>query len=153
MSESHPSHRSKYLWEVKSLSWFRVGDLVKERVLFFQSMWRFLDRSQGIPRMICLRPRLTTISSRSSELCGSIMRVHAFHRMVCCRLGVPSTLKAPMGWGSLFRGKFARDKSPRLMKFPVAPESTRAEVSMVWVPMSCLIGKRRVRSLEGATST
>ena len=94
-----------------------------------------------------------TISSRSLELYGNTMRVWAFQRMVPCRLGVLSTLKAPMGWGSLFRGKLARDKSPRSMTFPIAPESTRAEVSTVWVPTSSLTGKRRVRSLEGATST
>ena len=58
-----------------------------------------------------------------------------------------------MGWGSLFRGKLARDSSPRSMKFPVALESTRAVVSMVWVPTSSLIGKRSVRSLGEATST
>ena len=103
--------------------------------------------------MICLRPRLMTISSKSSELCGSTMQVQAFQRMVPHQLGVPSTLKAPMGWGSFFKGKLARDKSPRLMKFPVAPESTRAQVLTVWVPTSSVIGNRRVRSLEGATST
>ena len=130
-----------------------VGDLGKERVLRFQSMWQFLDLSQGIPRIICLRPRLMTIRSRLSELWGNIMQVWAFQRIVPHRLGVPSTLKAPMGWGSLFRGKLARDKSLRLMKFLVTPESMRAEVSTIWVPTSSLIGKRRVRSLEGATST
>ena len=153
MSESHPSQQSKYRWEVKSSSPFGVGNLGKERVLFFQSMQGFLDLNQGIPRIICLHPRLTTISSKSSELCGSTMQVQAFQRMVPRWLGVPSTLKAPMGWGSLFKGKLARDKSPRLMKFPVAPESTRAEVLMVWVPTSSVIGKQRVRSLEVATST
>ena len=153
MSESHPSHWSKYRWEVKLLSLLGVDDPGKERVLFFQSMWGFLDRSHGIPRMICQRPRLMTIRSRSSELCGSIRQVRAFQRIVPLWLGVLSTLKAPMGWGSLFRGKLARDKSPRSIKFPVAPESTRAEVSTVWIPTSSLIGKRRVRSLEGATST
>ena len=125
----------------------------KERVLFFQSMQGFLDLNQGIPRMICLRPRLMTISSKSSEQCGSTMRVRAFQRMVSRRLGVPSTLKVPMGWGSLFKGKLARDNSPRSIKFPVAPESMRAEVSTVWIPTSSLMGKQRVHSLEGATST
>ena len=90
-----------------------------------------MDRNQGIPRMICFHPRLMTIRSRSSEPCGSTMRVQAFQRIVPLRLGVPSTLKAPMGCGSLFRGKLARNNSPRSMKFPVAPESTRADVSTV----------------------
>ena len=90
-----------------------------------------MDRSHGTPRMICFRPRLTTIRSRLSDLCGNTIRVRAFQRIVPCRLGVPSTLKAPMGWGSLFKGKLARDSSPRSIKFLVAPESMRAEVSTV----------------------
>ena len=153
MSESHLSHRSKYRWEVKLLSLFGVWDLGKERLLLFQSMWGFLDFNQGIPRMICFCPRLTTIRSKLPEPCGSTMQVRAFQRIVPRRLGVPSTLKAPIGWESLFRGKLARDSSPRLMKFPVAPKSTRAVVSTVWIPTSSLIGKRRVRSLGEATST
>ena len=94
----------------------------------------FFDLNQGIPRMICLRPRLMTISSKSSELCGSTMRVQAFQRMVPRRLGVPSTLKAPIGWGSLFKGKLARDKSPRLMKFPVVgiEDMERIMVASCW---------------------
>ena len=62
-------------------------------------------------------------------------------------------LKAPMGCGSLFTGKLVRDKRLRSMKFLVAPESTRVVVSTIWVPTSSLTGKRRVHSLEGATST
>ena len=127
--------------------------LGKERVLLFQSMRGFMDLSHGIPRMICFCPRLTTIRSRLSDPCGNTMRVWAFQRIVPCRLGVPSTLKVPIGWGSLFRGKLVRDNSPRSMKFPVAPESMRAEVSTIWVPTSSLMGKWRVHSLGGATST
>ena len=153
MSESHPSQQSRYHWVVESLSSSRVESLGKKRVLVFQSMRGFMDRNHGIPKMICFRPRLTTIRSRLSDLCGNTMRVRAFQRMVPRRLGVPSMLKAPMGWGSFFRGKLARDNSLRSIKFLVAPESMRAEVSTVWVPMSSLMGKRRVRSLEGATST
>ena len=116
-------------------------------------MCGFLDFNQSIPRMICFHPKLTTIRSRLSEPCGNTMRVHAFQRIVPRRLGVPSTLKAPIGWGSFFRGKLARDSSPRLMKFPVAPESTRVVVLTVWVPTSSLMGKQRVHSLGEATST
>ena len=153
MSESHLSHRSKYHWEVKSSLLFRIGNLGKERVLLFQLMWGFRDFSQGIPRIICLHPRLTTIRSKLSEPCGNTMRVWAFQRIVPYWLGVLSTLKAPIGWGSLFRGKLARDSSPRSMKFPVAPESTRVVVLMVWVPTSSLMGKQSVCSLGEATST
>ena len=153
MSESHPSHRSRYCWEVKSLSLFGVRDLGKERVLLFQSMRGFLDFIQGIPKIICLCPRLTTMSSKSLEPCGKTMRVWAFQRIVPCQLGVPSMLKALIGCGNFFRGKLASESSLRSMKFLVAPESTRAVVSMVWVPTSSLMGKRRVCSLGEATST
>ena len=77
----------------------------------------------------------------------------AFQRIVPHRLAVPSMLKAQIGWESFFSGKFARDKSPRSMKFPVAPESMRAVVLTVCCPMSSLTGKWRVRSLGEATST
>ena len=153
MSESHLSHRSQYNWEVKSSSLFGVRNLGKEKVLLFQSMWGFRDFSQGIPRIIYLCSRLTTIRSRSSEPCGNTMQVWAFQRIVPHRLGVLSTLKAPIGWGSLFRGKLVRDSSPRSMKFPVALESMRVVVLMVWVPTSSLIGKQSVHSLGEATST
>ena len=71
------------------------------------------------------------MSSRSLDTCGKTMRVQAFQRIVPHRLGVLSTLKAPMGCGNLFRGKLARESSPRSMKVLVAPESTRAVVLTV----------------------
>ena len=123
------------------LSLFGVRDLGKERVLLFQSMQGFLDFSQGISKIICLHPRLTTMRSKLSEPCGKTMRVWAFQRIVPHRLGVPSTLKAPIGCGNFFRGKLVSESSLRSMKFPVALESTRAVVSTVWVPTSILMGK------------
>ena len=45
------------------------------------------------------------------------------------------------------------DRRPRLIKFPVAPESIKAVVSMVCFPMSNLTGNQRVLSLSEATST
>ena len=62
-------------------------------------------------------------------------------------------LKACTGWDILFRGKFARDRRPRSIKFPVAPESINVVVSTICFLMSNLIGKRRVFSLSEATST
>ena len=93
------------------------------------------------------------MSSKSSEPCGKTMRVWAFQRIVPHRLGVPSTLKAPIGRGNFFREKLASESSPRSMKFPVAPESTKAVVLTVWIPTSSLMGKQSVRSLGEATST
>ena len=39
------------------------------------------------------------------------------------------------------------------MKFPVAPQSMRAVVSMICVPVANLIGRQIVRSLGKATNT
>ena len=81
------------------------------------------------------------------------MRVDAFHIIVPHLLREPSMLKVRMGWDILFRGMFVRDRSPRSIKFPVAPELIKVVVSMVCFPMSSLTGKRRVLSLSEATST
>jgi hypothetical protein len=58
-----------------------------------------------------------------------------------------------MGLGSRCRGKFARERSPKSRKFPVALESIRAVVSTICVPTSSLTGKRRVLSFLEATNT
>ena len=58
-----------------------------------------------------------------------------------------------MAVGSFVKGKLARERSPRSMKLPITPESMRAVVSTICFPTSSFIGKRRVRSLSGATST
>ena len=81
------------------------------------------------------------------------MQVHAFHIIVSCLLREPLMLKACMGLDIFLRGKFARDKRPRSIKFPVAPESIRAVVLMICLPRSNLTGKQRVLSLSEATST
>ena len=77
----------------------------------------------------------------------------AFHMIVPCLLREPLVLKAHTGWGILFRGRFASDRRPRSIKFPVAPESINVVVLMVCFLMSSLTGKQRVLSLSEATST
>ena len=52
----------------------------------------------------------------------------AFHPMVLLALAVPSTLYAQMGLGRHCKGKFALDKRPTSMKFPVVPQSMRVVV-------------------------
>ena len=79
--------------------------------------------------------------------------VRAFHLIVPLALGVPSTLYARIGLGSRCSGKLALDKRPMSMKFPVAPQSMRAVVSTICVPVSSLTGRRMVRSFGRATST
>ena len=69
------------------------------------------------------------------------MSVWAFHLMVPLMLAVPSTLYTQMGLGRHCRGKFALDKRPTSMKFPVAPQSMRAVVLMIWVPVASLMGR------------
>ena len=153
VSVSSLSHLSRYHWGVRSLVLSGAVELVKERVLFLQSIWGFLDFNQGILRMISFCPRLTTIRSIFLELCGKTMWVCTFQRIVLHQLAVPSTLKAWIGWGSFLRGKLASDRSPRSMKFPVAPEPPRAVVSTISFPTSHLIGNRKVLSLAETTST
>ena len=79
--------------------------------------------------------------------------MRAFHPMVPLTLAVPSTLYARIGLGSRCNGKLALDRRPTLMKFPVAPQSMRAVVSMICVPVASLIGRRMVCSFGRATST
>ena len=67
--------------------------------------------------------------------------------MVHHLLREPLMLKAHIGWGNLFRGKFVRDRRPRSIKFLVAPESIKVVVSTVCFPMSSLTGKQRVLSI------
>ena len=81
------------------------------------------------------------------------MSVWAFHLIVPLALAVPSTLYARIGLGSRCNGKLALDRRPISMKFPVAPQSMRAVVSMICVPVTSLTGRRMVRSFGKATST
>ena len=81
------------------------------------------------------------------------MSVWAFHLMVPLMFVVPSTLYAQMGLGRHCRGKFALDKRLMSMKFPVAPQSMRAVVLMICVPVANLTGRRIVRSFGKATNT
>ena len=80
------------------------------------------------------------------------MSVWAFHLIVPLALAVPSTLYARIGLGSRCSGKLALDRRPISMKFPVAPQSMRAVVSTICVPVTSLTGRRIVRSLGRATS-
>ena len=97
--------------------------------------------SQGIPKITCCQPRLRTMRSVFSLDWEKRMSVWAFHLMVPLMFAVPSTLYAQMGLGRHCRGKFALDKRPMSMKFPVAPQSMRAVVSMICVPVANLIGR------------
>jgi hypothetical protein len=109
--------------------------------------------NQGIPRIICLRPRLTIISSRPLVFWKGSTGILVFHRMVPFLLVEPSTLYTWIGFGSRCKGKLAKERSPMSRKFPVSPESIRAEVSTIWSPTSSFTGKRSVLSFCEATST
>ena len=112
-----------------------------EMVLDNQSILGFHLHSQGIPKITCCWPRLRTIRSVFSLDWENRMSVWAFHLMVPLAFAVPSTLYAQMGLGRHCRGKFALDRRPMSMKFPVAPQSMRAVVSMICVPVANLIGR------------
>ena len=124
-----------------------------EMVFAIQSILGFHLCNHGIPRITCCRPRLRTMRLVFSLEWEKRMSVWAFHRMVPLTFAVPSTLYARMGLGRHCRGKFALDSRPMSMKFPVAPQSMRAVVSTICVPVANLIGRRIVRSLGNATST
>ena len=79
--------------------------------------------------------------------------VWVFYWMVPLALAVPSTLLAMMGLGSFSRGNSRRHRSPMSMKFLVAPQSTRAVVSTICVPLDSLMGIRMVLSLGRAVIT
>ena len=122
-------------------------------VFLFQSMAGFHFFSQGIPRMICLHPRLRTMSLSFSVLSLNRTSVWAFHQMVPLALVVPSMLLAMMGLGSFSRGNSRRQRRPTSIKFPVAPQLTRAVVSMICVPLDSLMGMHKVLSLGRAVIT
>ena len=67
------------------------------------------------------------------------MSVQAFHPMVFLTLVVLSMLYAQIGLERHCKGKFALDRRPISMKFLVAPQSIRAVVSTIWVPVANLI--------------
>ena len=109
--------------------------------------------SQGIPRMICLHPRLRTMSLSFSVLSLNRILVWAFHRMVPLALAVPSMLLAMMGLGSFSRGNLKRQRRLTSMMFLVAPQSTRAVVSMICAPLDSLMGIHMVLSFGRAVIT
>ena len=112
-----------------------------ETVLDNQSILGFYLCSQGIPKITCCLPRLRTIRLVFSLDWEKRMSVWAFHLMVPLTFAVPFTLYAQMGLGRHCRGKFALDKRPMLMKFPVALQSMRVVISMICVPVANLIGR------------
>ena len=112
-----------------------------ETVFVNQSILGFHLRNQGIPKITCCRPRLRTMRSMFSLDWEKRMSVWAFHLMVPLAFVVPSTLYARIGLERRCRGKFALDKRPMSMKFPVAPQSMRAVVSTISVPVANLIGR------------
>ena len=122
-------------------------------VFLFQLMAGFHFFSQGIPRMICLRLRLRTMSLSFSVLSLNRTLVWAFHQMVPLALVVPLMLLAIMGLGSFSRGNSRRQRRPTSIKFLVAPQSTRAVVLMICVPLDSLMGICKVLSLGRAVIT
>ena len=79
--------------------------------------------------------------------------VWAFYWMVPLVLVVPSTLLAMMGLGSFSRGNSRRQRRPTSIKFPVAPQLTRAVVLTICVPLDSLMGMCKVLSLGRAVIT
>ena len=139
-SASKPSHLRRYCWGIYS-GGGEVGDLGMETVFINQSILGFHLHNQGIPKITCCCPRLRTMRSVFSLDWEKRMSVWAFHLMVPLAFVVPSTLYTQMGLGRRCRGKFALDKRPMSMKFPVALQSMRVVVSMICVLVANLIGR------------
>ena len=100
-------------------------------VFDIQSILEFHLCNHNIPKMTCCCPKLRTIRSMVSLELAKRMSVWAFHLMVPLVLVVLSTLYARMGLERHFKRKFSLVKRPMLMKFPVAPQSIMAVVSMI----------------------
>ena len=115
------------------------GDFGMETIFDIQLILEFHLCNQGIPKMICCCPRLRTIRSTFFFEQKKRMSVWASHPMVPLMLAVLSMLYAQMGLGRCCKGKFALDRRPMLVKFPVAPQSMRAVVSMICVPVANLM--------------
>ena len=81
------------------------------------------------------------------------MSVWAFHLMVSLMLAVPFTLYMQMGLGRHCKGKFALNKRPMSMRFPVVPQSMRVVVLTIWDPVASLMGRQIVCSFGKATNT
>ena len=122
-------------------------------MFLFQSMAGFHFFSHGIPRMICLRLRLRTMSLSFFILSLNRTPVWAFHQMVSLALAVPSMLLAMMGLGSFSRGNSRRQRRLTSIKFPVAPQLTRVVVLTICVLLDSLMGMRKVLSLGRAVIT
>ena len=149
---SRPNHHKRYCWE--TWSWGgEASDLGMEMVFDIQSILEFHLHNQGIPKMTCCQPRLRTIRSVLSLDWEKRTSVWAFHPMVPLTLVVLSTLYARIDLGRHRRGKFALDKRPMSMKFLVAPQSMRAVVLTICVPVASLMGRQIVCSFGKATNT
>ena len=140
-----PSQHTRYCWGSKVVSVVR-GSSSSTTVFLLQLMVEFHFFSQGIPRMICFHPRLSVLSLNR-------ILVWTFHQMVSLTLAVPSMLLAMMGLGSFSKGNSRRQRRPTSMKFPVAPQSMRAVVSTICVPLDSLMGIHMVLSFGRAVIT
>ena len=109
---------------------FRICSLLNEIVFFIQSIQGLFFVNQGIPNTIwaCLRPTIMRDKSSSKAVAWQWTQVAA---VICpCLFGVLSTFRAWRG-GINCEGRRRWLMREGLMKFPVAPQSTRAVVTMV----------------------
>ena len=87
--------------------------------------------SQGMPKIICFRPRFRTISLMFFQCLGNQRLTSVSQTMLPLELVVLSTLYALTCLSSFFRGNLASAMSSGLMKLPVVSQLMMAVVSMI----------------------
>ena len=124
---------------------FQMCSSLNKMVFFTQSMQGLFFISQGIPNTIwaCPRPTIMRDKLSSKAMTWQWTRVVA---VICpCLFEVLSMFRAWRG-GIDCEGRRRQLMREGLMKFPVAPQSTRAVVTMVLTPCCRQMGNWIARS-------
>ena len=121
-------------------------------VFFTQSIWGLLFVNQGIPNTIWAHPRPTIMKDRSSSKAVAWQWTQVAAVICPCLFGVLSTFRAWRG-DIGHEGRWRWLTREGLMKFPVAPQSTRAVVTTVLTPYLRWIGNQITRSDWFTTNT
>ena len=110
---------------------FQMCSLLNKMVFFTQSMKGLFFVSQGIPNTIWAHPRPTIMRDKLSSKAMAWQWNHVVAVICPCLFRVPSMFRAWRG-GIDCEGRRRRLTREGSMKFLVAPQSTRAVVTMVF---------------------
>ena len=112
---------------------FRMCSLLNKMVFFTQSMKGLFFVSQGIPNTIWAHPRPMIIRDKLSSKAMAWQWTHVAAVICPCLFRVLSMFRAWRG-GIDCEGRRRRLTREGSMKFLVAPQSTRAVVTVVFAP-------------------